>query len=77
MPMPRRFFSVLKFSVLVGTVILTGVGVAWMGDLMSGEAAKETALYTVGILAVLTVGNLVLASLGGGSGGSKSGPPAS
>jgi hypothetical protein len=74
--MPRRFTSVLKLSLLLATVVLTGVGICWVGDLISGETAKETALYTLGIVGVLTVGGLVISSLGGGpSGPSQSGPP--
>ena len=71
--MPRRFASVLKLSLLMTTVILTGVGILWVSDVFTAETAKDYAVKGLLIMAVFTVGMLVVAGLGGGpSGGSKS-----
>lgn len=73
--MPRRFASVLKLALLMTTVILTGVGILWVGDILTTETAQDYALKALLIMGVFTVGMLVVAGLGGGpSGGRGSGP---
>jgi hypothetical protein len=71
--MPRRFASVLKLALLMTTVILTGVGILWVSDVFTAETAKDYALKALLIMAVFTVGMLVVASLGGGPSGSGGG----
>ena len=73
--MPRRFNSVLKLAVLFTTVLLTGIGIFWVADVFSSDQAQEWALKSLLVMAVLTIGMLVVASLGGGPSGPKSEPP--
>lgn len=73
--MPRRFNSVLKLALLLTTVILTGVGILWVGDIFNDATAKDYAVKSLLVMAVFTVGMLVIASLGGGPAGPKDEPP--
>ena len=73
--MPSRFASVLKLSVLLTTLVLMGVGILWVADIFSTETAKDYGLKALLVMAVFTVGSLVIASLGGGPAGPKNGPP--
>ena len=75
--MPRRFNSVLKLAVLFTTVLLTGIGIFWAADVLSSNEAGEWAIKTLLVMGVMTVGMLVVASLGGGPSGPSDEPPAS
>ncbi|MEM8883089.1 MAG: hypothetical protein AAGD14_03380 [Planctomycetota bacterium] len=63
--MPSRFVSVLKLAALLTALLMTGIGIAWVGDILTNESAQEFALKSLGIVGVFTVGMLIVADLGG------------
>ena len=74
--MPTRFASVLKLAVLFTTVLLTGIGILWVADVFTSDQASDWALKSLLVMGVMTVGMLVVASLGGGPSGPSGEPPA-